>query len=93
MSYSEGFTIYVDVETTAGYRQFYYSGVDHDDLGDQKVLRYGLGSGTIDGKWRTFTRDLQADLENAQPGIEILEVNGFKIRGSGRVDDVELRAR
>ena len=93
MSYSEGFTIYVDVETTAGYRQFYYSAVDHDDLGDQKVLKYGLGSGTIDGKWRTFTRDLQADLENAQPGIEILEVNGFKIRGSGRVDDVELRAR
>ena len=93
MSYSEGFTIYVDVETTAGYRQFYYSAVDHDDLGDQKVLRYGLGSETKDGKWRTFTRDLQADLENAQPEIKILEVNGFKIRGSGRVDDVELRTR
>ncbi len=34
------------------------------------------------------SRDLQRDLETAQPGVELLEVNGFLIRGNGRVDDV-----
>jgi hypothetical protein len=37
-------------------------------------------------------RDLQADLKVAQPGVTILEVNGFLIRGSGRVDDIALLA-
>ncbi len=44
----------------------------------------------MDGQWQTFYRDLQADLEEAQPGVTILEVNGFLIRGSGRVDDIRL---
>jgi hypothetical protein len=33
---------------------------------------------------------LQADLEEAQPGVNILEVNGFMVYGSGRVDDIVL---
>ena len=45
-----------------------------------------------DGRWRTFIRDLQMDLKEAQPGVRILEVNGFFVRGSGRVDDIELRS-
>ena len=36
--------------------------------------------------------DLQADLADAQPGVTILEVNGFLIRGSGRVDDIKLHS-
>ena len=32
--------------------------------------------------------DLRADLADAQPGVTILEVNGFLIRGSGRVDEI-----
>jgi hypothetical protein len=50
-----------------------------------------LGSDAGDGRWRTYIRDLQSDVDEAQPGIRILEVNGFLIRGSGRVDDIELR--
>ncbi|CAB1058407.1 hypothetical protein D1BOALGB6SA_3163, partial [Olavius sp. associated proteobacterium Delta 1] len=41
--------------------------------------------------WHTFVSDLQVDLEAAQPGVEILEVNGIFIRGSGRVDDIKLK--
>ncbi len=43
-----------------------------------------------DGQWYTVVRDLQADLDGAQPGVTILEVNGLLIRGSGLVDDVKL---
>ena len=37
-------------------------------------------------------RDLQADLAEAQPGVRILQVNGFLIRGSGKVDDIKLHS-
>ena len=90
MKYDEDFVVYLDVETTAGHRYIYYTPDDYDDLGSDKYVHHGLGSLATDGKWRTFTRDLQADLEDAQPGVTILEVNGFLIRGSGRVDDIKL---
>ena len=49
----------------------------------------GLGTAPMDGQWHTFARDLQAALGDAQPGVTILEVNAFLIRGSGRVDDIK----
>lgn len=42
------------------------------------------------GQWHTLVRDLQQDLADVEPGVIILEVNGFYIRGSGRVDDIKL---
>ena len=33
----------------------------------------GLGSNVADGQWRTFYRDLQGDLADAQPGVSILK--------------------
>ncbi|MDY6838817.1 MAG: fibronectin type III domain-containing protein [Thermodesulfobacteriota bacterium] len=90
MKYAESFTIYIDVETTAGHRYMYYTPVDHDGLGQGEYVHHGLGTNVIDGRWRTFVRELQADLRDAQPGVSIIEVNGFLIRGSGRVDDIKL---
>ncbi|PQP33281.1 hypothetical protein C6A36_00015 [Desulfobacteraceae bacterium SEEP-SAG10] len=90
MKYSEFFTVYVDIETTAGQRYMVYKPVDFDDLGDGGYVYHGLGSDTIDGQWHTFVHDLQTDIEEAQPGVTILEVNGFYIRGSGSVDDIGL---
>ena len=43
----------------------------------------------MDGQWHTFLTDLQADLSDAQPGVTILEVNGFLIRGSGKLDNIK----
>jgi len=90
MRYSENFYVYLDVETTAGHRYIYYTPDDYDLLGNAGMVHHGLGSDVIDGQWHTFVRDLQGDLEHAQPGVSILEVNGFLIRGSGRVDDIKL---
>jgi predicted secreted protein len=90
MKYSEPFKLYIDVETTEGHRYVQYEPVDGDVLGDGEYVKYGLGSDAANGKWQTFARDLQADLENGQPGVQIIEVNGFLIRGSGKVDDIKL---
>ena len=92
MKYSEFFAVYVDVETTAGQRFITYKPVDYDGLGDGTYVYHGLGFSAIDGQWHTHVRDLSADLQEAQPGVTILEVNGFLIRGSGSVDDIRLRS-
>jgi hypothetical protein len=90
MKYSEYFIVYIDVETTDGHRYLHYTPKDYDDLGNGEYVKFGIGSDTNDGKWHTYTRDLQADLEDAQPNSQILEVNGFLIRGSGKLDDIIL---
>jgi len=94
MQYREHFVVYLDVETTAGHRYIYYTPDDYDALGSSEYVHHGLGSGAMDGRqWRTFTRDLQSDLEEAQPGVSILEVNAFAIRGNGKVDDIQFLSK
>ena len=88
MNFSESFDVFVDVETDVGHRYMRYTPSDQDVLGVGKYVHHGLGTDIIDGQWHTFARDLQADLEEAQPGAIILEVNGFLVRGSGRIDDL-----
>ena len=90
MNYTETFTIYIDLETTAGHRYLTYTPSNMSQLGAGEYVYYGLGTDAMDGQWHTFVRDLQADLNTAQPGVTILEVNGFLIRGSGMVDDIKL---
>ena len=90
MKYSENYTVYIDVETSDGHRYITYQPLDYNALGTGEYVFYGLGAQTPDGAWHTFTRDLKADLQSAQPGNEILEVNGFFIRGSGMADNIKL---
>ena len=90
IKYDEGYVIYVDIQTTAGQRYLKYNDSNVSELGDDRYIEHGLGSQYDDGEWHAFFRDLQADVEVAQPGVQILEVNAFMIRGSGRVDDIKL---
>ena len=64
---------------------------DYNNLGSGGYVHHGVGSSVTDGQWHTFTRDLQNDLTEAQPGNTILEVHGFLIRGSGMVDDINMQ--
>jgi hypothetical protein len=91
MAFLGSFVIYIEVETTAGRRFLTYTPVDYDGLGNQEYIHHGVGAGVLDGRWRTHVRDLRADLAEAQPGLTILEVKGFLIRGSGRVDEIRSR--
>ena len=93
MQFSEAFKIFVDLETTAGHRYLYYTHLDTDLLGDEEYVQHGLGSHRMNGEWQTITRDLEADLHEAQPDVDLLEVNGFLIRGSGRIDNIQLQKR
>jgi hypothetical protein len=90
MRFSEKFSVSVYVTTTGGARSINYTSEDHDRLDREKHIYYGLGHKMADGSWHTIVRNLQADLERAQPGIKINNVHHFSVRGSGEVDDIKL---
>ncbi len=94
MKYSEDFIIYVRVNTKEGYRYLFYTN-SNKNYGESNYdkphyIHNGLGIASNDGTWRTFSRDLNADLKRHQPSNEIISVDGFFVRGSGLIDDVEL---
>ena len=95
MSFSENYILYVRINTTEGYRYLYYTPTDYNygiyqGYDVPHYIHHGLGSNSVDGSWRTFTRDLEADLKEFNPDNTFISVDGFFVRGSGRIDDVEL---
>lgn len=92
MRYDEGFVVYIAVQTKDGFRYIYYTPDETDSLGTGTYIHHGLGEHVRNGQWHTFIRDLEYDLNEAQPDNELQAVLGFLIRGSGRVDDVRILA-
>lgn len=90
---SGDFRIYVEVSTTDGHRLFTYKPLDFDEGPGQtypQYLRFGLGTDAADGTWKFYQRDLEADLQQFEPGNSIIQVNGFRMKGTGRIDDLRM---
>jgi len=91
MKYNEDFVVYVSVDTQKGHRYLYYTNSNQSwQWKKGEYLYHGLGDSASDGTWRTFTRDLEADLKDLESDNAITAVNAFLIRGSGLVDDIEM---
>ncbi len=91
MKFNEKYVIYVRVSTTEGYRYLYYTANNKNyGISASYYIHNGLGSASDDGQWLTISRNLSADLKRFEPMNEITSVDGFFVRGSGRIDDVEL---
>jgi hypothetical protein len=83
--YSQNYVAIITLATVKGYRNLVYTANDKD------FKSYiGLGSHTIQGEWVTITRNLEEDLHRQDPTNKIVAVNGFAIRGDGRVTDVHM---
>ncbi len=102
--YSEYFVVYIRVYTEDNI-QFTYNGVDYDTnqrylyytsgtgsawSSHKSYILHRLGENITNGQWRSFNRDLQADLHEFEPNNNITSVVAFLIRGSGKVDDIML---
>ncbi len=92
MKYSESFRVIIMLNTQDGARKLIYNPIDNNQglSANGKNIRYGLGQHVKDGSWRTFRRNLEDDLQRYDSGNSIISINAFRIRGSGRVDDIEL---
>ena len=83
--YSQNYVAIVTLTTVKGYRSLVYT------ANDKNFKSYiGLGSHTIAGEWVTITRNLEEDLRQQDPTNRIVAVNGFAIRGEGRIADVHM---
>jgi hypothetical protein len=89
MNYSNNFIIYISVETTNGHRYILYTPRDDDRGLSGEYIRLGLGADANNGAWKTFTRNLANDIAGAEAGNELVYIDAFLIRGSGRIDDIE----
>ena len=91
MNFSERFKIVLYVQTEKGQRVLIYNHRNRDrGFYRNKYIKFGLGYRSMSGTWQKFSRDLDADIRKYEPDNRVLEVNGFKVRGSGKIDDVEL---
>ncbi|MCK4442475.1 MAG: hypothetical protein KAU90_10745, partial [Sulfurovaceae bacterium] len=94
MRTSSAYAIYVIVHTTNGLRHLFYTNSQNRGLlhGFESGIHHGLGSSTINGRWRRVTRDLERDLKDAEPENEIISVDGFIYNGgdNGMIDDIVL---
>ena len=90
------YTVYIPVTTKNGIRYLFYN-----DL-PKRILRHGMKGGILHGLggyghseyknvWRTYTRDLEADLKDSEPDNELISVNGFIYSGADvSLDDILL---
>jgi len=92
MKTSELYAVYISVETIKGHRYIYYTSESRDKGRKGDYIHHGFGKSTTDGKWHTFNRDLEADLLDFEKDNRIIAVEGILIRGSIRVDDIELKS-
>jgi len=69
MESNESYTIYIRLKTTKGYRYLYYTATDVNyGIGNNiEFIHHGLGVGSIDGVWHSYSRDLEADLKEFEP--------------------------
>jgi len=89
MKFTEPFEISIKIETLQGTRFLIYTDAATDALGTDKDIYYGLSETARNGTWQTFARNLTDDLKNAQPDNELISIEDFRVRGSGRVDDIK----
>ena len=88
MKYCESYIVYISCMTTEGYRYIYYTASDKNNLGADGYVHHGLGKNTINGQWVDISRDLQKDLEEAQPGNKIIYIDAFLVRGAGLIGSI-----
>jgi hypothetical protein len=88
------YTIYIITKTKKGLRYLFYVSTPSRGLkhGFENGIHHGLGKSTISGKWKTITRDLNLDLQDAEPDNEIIAVNGIIFSGGNgcRMDNILL---
>ncbi len=86
-------SFYISLDTRKGQRYLQYS--PHDDKDGfredlHNYIQYAIGDQYADNQWHTVVRDLQADLRKYEPDNAIITINAFRVRGSGRLDNIKI---
>jgi hypothetical protein len=92
MKCDEKYKLYIYLSTEKGSRYLYYSHSNKDKgLIRNKYIHHGLGKQSKNGTWQTFSRNLEADLKKYESDNSILSVNGMRVQGSMKLDNIKLK--
>jgi len=83
--------IYFRVHSSKGTRFMHYEFTDepcHYESGG--YITCGLGSNPTDGRWHTFTRNLQQDAQTGDAGMTVNDVFEIYTRGNSQFDNIQL---
>ncbi|CAA6807212.1 MAG: Unknown protein [uncultured Sulfurovum sp.] len=92
MKFSEYFAIYIPIETENGIRYLIYTAKNKSTGLRGKYIHIGLGKKLKNGEMHTIKRNIQEDLQRFDRSNELIGINGFIVRGSGEIDNVETSA-
>ncbi|MCG6878847.1 MAG: O-antigen ligase family protein [Deltaproteobacteria bacterium] len=93
MKFDSYYSVRIKVETREGRRTLLYTPDEKGALVTKKkskTVHHGLGEDTAKGKWKLIVRDLNNDLQEGYPGLQVRKVIYFRIIGNGRFDDRNL---
>ena len=97
MKFDEDFKFFIKIQTQDHgriYMTYVPEDIDRGYVEDGLHYVYlALGSDVNDNTWRTFKRDIAADLHKVKDEYVITSIIGFLVRGSGRVDDLTTYTR
>ncbi len=97
LKYSEPFKFMVKVRTDNHNPLYvYYAPDDLDDgfyTDTYDYIHNAVGADLDSGEWESFTRDIEADIKRFLPNDTLQEIISFRVRGSGRVDDISTSLR
>ncbi len=72
----------------------------HHAIGDDRTIGSTIDEPSIEdiyenplGLWQAELRDLQQDIDDFESGNKIISVNGFVVKNTGLVDDIEMLSR
>lgn len=88
---SDGFILYLNVETTQGIRYLKYDDNYFSNRGiEGNTIYHALGHEASNGKWHTYIRDIEADIQAFEPENKLLYVDGLLLIGNAKIDDLIL---
>ncbi len=90
MNMENDFQINFSVDTNLGKRQLSYTSTKRQLPRDNQRI-FNLTLEPVPGRWSKVTRNLQLDLQQAEPGNSIRAINFMLIKGSGAISGFSLR--
>ena len=96
MKLKENSKIFVYLQTKKGRRVFIYSSSHKNTLeyisSTQRYIHFNLDEDISSKKWIKIERNLDQDLKKFEKENQIISVDGFRVEGLGRIDDIELNS-
>jgi len=91
MKATKPFYVYVNVSTTLGVRNLYYSGINRTILGNI-YIHHGLGYDKIDGNWHKIIRNIEDDLKAADSTNKLISIDSVVVRSTDKfsIDNIKL---